>query len=117
MSQLTAARVKGHATIKKLEAKAAAGKALSIWSTVKDRALYAKASKLSGKPLSEIIRVLVRGYADGSLKPRELRLVAKAPVKPVKPKAKPSKPKAVNPVTSVASAAVALHPAGTGTAP
>lgn len=72
-------------------AKKKTGKAVSIWATPKDYVLFKSTSKLAGKPLSEIVRVLVNGYAQGKLKPDGLPKI----VKPKKKKAKAKKEVAV----------------------
>jgi hypothetical protein len=72
-------------------AKKKTGKAVSIWATPKDYVLFKSTSKLAGKPLSEIVRVLVNGYAQGKLKPDGLPKIGKR--KPKK-KAKAKKPSA-----------------------
>jgi len=118
---------------KKPVSKTPKGKAISIWSSPEDRALYTQIAQDVRKPLSEIVRVLVRCYADGTFEPRDLPLISatKSKVKAAKPKTKPkAKPKAkakakpkAKPKAKAAEAAeittvgVIGLPTGTGTAP
>ncbi len=60
---------------------AKAGKAVSIWASPADRAMYKRVSAAAGEPLSKVIRVLVKGYESGKLKPAGLLRIAEKPKK------------------------------------
>ena len=67
-----------------------ASKAVSIWATVKDRAMFKRVSKWSKRSLSDLIRTLMEAYDNGDL-PVEVLRELRLPVKVVKaPAAEPA---------------------------